>query len=208
MRFRRWYYDRFSRFYDRFVQAHSKDSAESLRSFLAETLQLKPGHTVLDLCTGTGSSALAAARHEGVRVIGIDFSLGMLREALRKSPPENAPFWVQADVQMLPVGDATADRVSCSYAIYELSREVRNRMLSEVVRVLKPGGRFVMMEHLPPEKPLVRLLYVIRIYVLGTRGVRSFAGSEEAELKRFFAATGTIVAPSGRTKAVYGTKAE
>jgi len=206
MSFRRWYYDRFSSFYDRFVRMHSGDTAESMREFLAEVMDLKEGHTAVDLCTGTGASALTMARRNGVRVIGIDFSGGMLRQALRKSPPVNPPLWVRADVRRLPLADSSADRVSCSYAMYELSEDARRDLLREVVRVLKPGGKFVMMEHLPPARPLTRFLYKIRIYVLGTRGVRSFAGAEEDEFRRFFTEVGTVSAPTGRTKAVYGIR--
>jgi hypothetical protein len=90
--------------------------------------------------------------------------------------------------------------------MYELSGEAREKVLQEAARILKPEGMFIMMEHLPPIRQLVRLLYLIRIYVLGTRGVRSFAGSEERELARFFERIGTAIAPGGRTKAVFGFK--
>ena len=63
-----------------------------------------------------------------------------------------------------------------------------------------------MMEHLPPKRPLVKLLYLIRIYLLGSTGVRSFAGSEEKELRRFLTQVGTAVSPGGKTKAVFGRK--
>jgi ubiquinone/menaquinone biosynthesis C-methylase UbiE len=92
--------------------------------------------------------------------------------------------------------------------MYELSGDARERVLHEAVRILKPEGMFVMMEHLPPTRRLVRLLYRIRIYVLGTRGVRSFVGSEERELARYFERIGTAIAPGGRTKAVFGLKTE
>jgi hypothetical protein len=65
---------------------------------------------------------------------------------------------------------------------------------------------FIMMEHLPPVRRSVRLLYLIRIYLLGTRGVRSFAGSEGKELARSFENIETVMPPGGRTKAVYGFK--
>jgi ubiquinone/menaquinone biosynthesis C-methylase UbiE len=90
--------------------------------------------------------------------------------------------------------------------MYELSGHAREQTLREVVRVLRPGGMFIMMEHLPPTRRFIKLLYLIRIYLLGTRGVRSFAGSEEKELARFFEKVGSTVAPGGRTKATYGRK--
>ena len=75
-----------------------------------------------------------------------------------------------------------------------------------MTRILKPAGMFIMMEHLPPRRPAVKLLYLIRIYLLGSRGVRSFAGSEEKELRRSFIQVGTITSHGGKTKAVFGYK--
>ena len=122
----------------------------------------------------------------GIRVIGVDFSEGMLRQAMRKSVGCSWIHWVQADARALPLASCMVDRVTCSYAMYELSGKARHDVLREVTRILKPAGMFVMMEHLPPRRPVVKLLYLIRIYLLGSRGVRSFAGSEEKELRRFF----------------------
>lgn len=207
MSVRRRYYNLFSSFYDLFVRLHSRDAGEAMRSFLAETARLDKAHTVLDLCTGTGSSALRMARERPARVIGIDFSEGMLRRARSKSPPQRSCSWIQADATALPIASHSVDRATCAYAMYELSGDARDRVLEEVSRVLKPGGMFVMMEHLPPTRRLIRLFYVIRIYLLGTKGVRSFAGSEERALTRHFEGIGTAVAPGGKTKAVFGFKA-
>ncbi len=177
-----------------------------MRSFLAETARLTPPCTVVDLCTGTGSSALQMAREAGVRVVGIDFSEGMLRRARTKSSRGEACFWVQADATSLPIASCSVDRVTCTYAMYELSGDAREKLLREAARVLKPGGMFIMMEHLPPSRRIIRLLYLIRIYVLGTRGVRSFAGAEEKQLARIFNGVETSTAPGGKTKAVFGFK--
>jgi len=202
---RRCYYNLFSSFYDRFVRLHSGDRQETMRDFLAEVSHLHQGQTVVDLCTGTGSSALRLAR-AGIRVVGVDFSEGMLRQASRKSVGCSWIHWVQADARALPILSCSVDRVTCSYAMYELSGTARREVLREVTRILKPAGMFIMMEHLPPRGPLVKLLYLIRIYLLGSRGVRSFAGSEEKELRRFFIQVGTITSHGGKTKAVFGCK--
>jgi len=202
---RRCYYNLFSSFYDWFVRLHSGDRQERMRNFLAEVACLQKGQTVVDLCTGTGSSALRLARAR-IRVIGVDFSEGMLRQASRKSVGCSWIHWLQADARALPILSCSVDRVTCSYAMYELSGIARREVLREVIRILKPAGMFMMMEHLPPRRPLVKMLYLIRIYLLGTRGVRSFAGSEEKELGRFFIRVGTITSHGGKTKAVIGYK--
>ena len=206
MRFRRHYYNVFSTFYDGFIRLHSRDTGEAMRSFLAETARLDQGCRVVDLCTGTGSSALRMVQEDKVRVIGVDFSEGMLRQAQSKSLRGPACFWIRADATCLPISPSSVDRVTCTYAMYELSGEAREKVLQEAERILKPGGMFVMMEHLPPSHSFIKLLYLIRIYVMGTKGVRSFAGAEEKELARFFDKIETVVAPGGRTKAVYGLK--
>jgi len=177
-----------------------------MRSFLAGTAGLDDMSTVVDLCTGTGASALQMAKRGRTRVIGIDFSEGMLRRARRKTPQEAACSWIQADATTLPISSCSVERVTCAYAMYELSGDAREKLLQEAVRILKPAGMFIMMEHLPPNRRLIKFLYLIRIYVLGTRGVRSFAGTEEETLARFFHGIETVVAPGGKTKAVYGFK--
>ncbi len=205
MRFRRCYYNLFSSFYDWFVRLHSGDRQETMRDFLAEVACLQQGHKVVDLCTGTGSSALRLAR-AGIQVTGVDFSEGMLRQARQKAAGCSWIHWVQADARALPILPCSVDRVTCSYAMYELSGTARLEVLHEVTRVLKPEGMFIMMEHLPPTRPFVKLLYLIRIYLLGSRGTRSFAGSEEEELRRFFTQVGTVKSDGGKTKAVFGCK--
>lgn len=202
---KRRYYDLFSSFYDRFVRLHSGDRQESMRDFLAEVADARDGQTVVDLCTGTGASALRLAR-AGARVIGIDFSAGMLQQARRKTVGSAGIQWVQADVRALPISSCSADRAACSYAMYELPGTVRHAVLQEVIRILKPGGKFVMMEHLPPKRALIKLLYLVRIHVLGSKGVGSFAGSEEGELRRYFDRVGTIMSRGEKTKAVFGFK--
>jgi demethylmenaquinone methyltransferase/2-methoxy-6-polyprenyl-1,4-benzoquinol methylase len=205
MRFRRSYYNLFSSFYDRFVRLHSGDRQETMRDFLVEAARLRQGHTVVDLCTGTGSSALRLARDE-IRVIGVDFSEGMLEQARRKSVGCSRIHWIQADARALPILSCSVDRVTCSYAMYELSGTARREVLQEATRILKPAGMFLMMEHLPPARLLIRLLYLIRIYLLGSRGVRSFAGSEEKELRRFLFQVETVTSVGGKTKVVFGFK--
>ena len=197
----------FSYAYDTFVRLHSRDPGESIRTFLAEEAKVDSASTVVDLCTGTGSSALRMAKeNKKARIIGVDFSEGMLSQARKKSHKKANVLWIQADVSELPISSHSVDRVTCTYAMYELSGNTREKTLKEVFRILKPGGMFVMVEHLPPNRPLVKLLYLIRIYILGTRGVRSFAGAEERELARFFTEVGSTIEDGGKTKAIYGVK--
>jgi len=208
MSFRRRYYNLFSHGYDGFVRLHSRAAGRSMRAFLAQEARLDSAARIVDLCTGTGSSALCMAEeNRRALVVGLDFSEGMLRRARRKTPPGASVSWVQADVRALPLASGSVDRATCAYAMYELSGPTRREALREVVRVLRPGGLFVMMEHLPPDRRWIKLLYLVRIQLLGTSGVRSFAGAEEKELAGFFAEVGSVKAPGGKTKVVFGKKA-
>ena len=78
-RMRRAYYDAFSRFYDRFVALHSRDTGGLARKFLADRLPVQEGGAVLDICTGTATllSHLQAKVGGDGRVVGLDFSRGM-----------------------------------------------------------------------------------------------------------------------------------
>ncbi len=209
-RWRRRYYDVFSMFYDRVIALHSRDASASLRAFLLERVGVGPGCRLLDLCTGTGAVALRAAARvgDGGLVVGIDFSGGMIRKAREKAPaPGRAgPFFVVGDAARLPFRDAAFDAVTCSHAMYELDPETRDAALEESLRVLRPGGRFAMMEHCEPARPLIRLLYRIRLAAMGSGRNRAFARDEVPFLARRFREVTREIAPGGRSKVIAGTR--
>jgi len=210
-RIRRFYYDIFSNFYDLIIDLHSKDKSEGLRDFLVESAGIGPGSAVLDICSGTGSVALKAAelvKEEGGRVVALDFSLGMLKKARRKSGEKNLGSLdlVQADVSCLPFPDCSFDRVTCSHAMYELTGKARMEGLGEINRVLKKGGRFFMMEHEVPQRPFVRFLYHVRLTTMGSRENRGFARDEIPELSAHFSDVQKSRSPTGRSKLLSGTK--
>jgi demethylmenaquinone methyltransferase/2-methoxy-6-polyprenyl-1,4-benzoquinol methylase len=209
-RFRRAYYDFFSRFYDRLIALHSRDGGARLRDFLVEHAGVGAGNRILDLCTGTGAVALRAARASapGGLAVGLDFSAGMIRRAqakTRASLAEGVAF-VVGDAARLPFASGSFDAVSCSHAMYELSPEVRDRTLTEARRVLRTGGCFVMMEHCEPTRPLVRLLYRVRLAAMGSSRNRDFARDGVPFLARFFANVQRELSPTGRSKLVRGVK--
>ena len=92
---------------------------------------------LLDLATGTGLVARAAARR-GARVVAVDRSRAMLDMARRLSP--QLDFRV-ADVHALPFDRAAFDAVTCGLSLSHFAR--RDEVLREVLDVLRPGGRFV-----------------------------------------------------------------
>jgi len=138
---------------------------------------------VLDLCCGTGDMALASSKR-GLSVIGLDGDMTMLRAARGKS--EGMPL-VLADATRLPFRNSSFDSVSVAWGIRNIPD--RPAALSEAMRVLRPGGRCIVLESVLPGNPLLRFLF--RLYarfwipllarLVGTdpSAYRYFAGSVE-----------------------------
>ncbi len=202
------YYDVFSRYYDLFVELHSKGKTNSSRRHLAHKTGAASGDRVLDLCTGTGAVALALSEQVGPdgMVVGVDFSRGMLRKAREKAAKQGITniTCIQADVGAMPFRDNSFAATTCSYAFYELKGSMRSKVLEEVVRTTRPDGLFCMMEHDIPENRLVRTLFYIRIYVAGLKGVRQFLTEELSLFKRFFKDVKKESIHAGRSKIVCG----
>ena len=207
---RRRYYDLFSRFYDRFVAWHSGEPTGSMRRALAEQATCAPVRRVLDLCCGTGAvtRALAEMAPADAIVVGLDFSWGMLSCGMAGARKADAPAvrWVQADASALPFKDSVFDVVTCAYALYELKGPTRSIMLREVARVLAPGGRLLAMEHEVPSRRLLRVLFSIRLAVIGAEGARAFLGGEINEFSRVFSRVRKDVLPPGKSKILMGFK--
>ncbi len=109
---------------------------------------VRPGAIVVDVACGTGDlAALAAAA--GARVVGIDSAAGMLARARGRGAA-----LVRADAAALPLGRASADAVTCGFAL----RNVVDlpRVLAEAARVLRPAGRLVLLEVAEPSGTLLR----------------------------------------------------
>jgi ubiquinone/menaquinone biosynthesis C-methylase UbiE len=201
-RVRQVYYDKFSRFYDRFVALHSRDVQGSARKFLADKLPVESGAWVLDLCTGTASllSHLQAKVGRDGQVVGMDFSRGMLKVAHEKTRSLPNIHLVEADAGQLPFAAGAFDAVTCSHAFYELKGETKERALQEVVRVLRPQGAFLMMEHDVPSNAFVRALFYLRLTFIGAGRAITFLRHEQQVLMRYFGSVEKVVPPGGRSK--------
>jgi len=125
-------------------QAHAADYASHLdptlagaTQRLAELAEASPGVRLLDLATGAGAVARAAAGG-GASVVGVDLSPAMLALARELSP---AIDFSVADAHSLPFDDAAFDVVTCGLTVSHF--EDRQRALGEVLRVLRAGGWLV-----------------------------------------------------------------
>ena len=126
------------------------------------SLQLTGGERVLDLCTGTGDLAIAAARARppAARVVGVDFSDAMLRVGARKLRTERLDAriaMVRGDATRVPLGSASVDAVTIGFGIRNV--EQMDVACAEVYRVLKPGGRLAILEFTVPTLPVFGAVY-------------------------------------------------
>ena len=200
--FRRSYYNAFSRFYDKFVALHSVDAQGALRKFFSDKVPVKEGDCVLDICTGTGSVLLFLREKIGPEglVVGADFSRGMLKVGQEKNKMYVNISLVESDVAYLPFKPNEFDAVTCTHAFYELKGETQDRVLREIVRVLKAGKPFIMMEHDVPKSALIRVLFYIRLFSMGAKRAFYILRHETRTLKGYFRVVEKIPTPTGRSK--------
>ncbi len=130
-----------------------------------ECLESSPKR-LLDICCGTGKLAvkLTGVADSNTRIVGVDFSLPMLKlavsEAGRSNSGEKVSF-VHGDAAALPFPDGHFDCVGIAFAFRNLTYKnpLTLRYLAEIVRVLRPGGRFVIVESSQPRVRLIRKLF-------------------------------------------------
>lgn len=117
----------------------------------ARALDAGPGERVLDLAAGTGVSTREYAR-SGAWCVAADFSLGMLRAGTDRGVP-----MVAANALELPFSAESFDAVTVSLGLRNFA-DVR-AALTEIARVVRPGGRLVICEVSTPPNPLIRFVY-------------------------------------------------
>ena len=117
-------------------------------------------NTILDIATGTGDLAIALAGTDANKIIGLDISSGMLeigKQKVTKKGLENRIEMVWGDSESMPFEDNTFDAITVAFGIRNF--ETLENGLKEILRVLKPGGRFVILETSVPTKTPYRQGY-------------------------------------------------
>lgn len=117
---------------------------------------------ILDVACGTGDSTIALAKGAapGSRITGVDISEGMMALVMRKAAKEGVHDRIRlqvADGEALPFADESYHRVFCAFGIRNF--EHKEKGLEEFLRVLKPGGKAVILELSVPGNRFLRKLY-------------------------------------------------
>jgi len=125
--------------------------------------RIQPGDHALDLCCGTGDLTFALAA-QGAEVIGLDFSEPMLAVAREKAArigsagdAKSRIQFIQGDAQKIPFAENSFDVLTIGYGLRNLAD--LDAGLRDMLRVAKPGGRFVALEFGKPGNALWRMIY-------------------------------------------------
>jgi demethylmenaquinone methyltransferase/2-methoxy-6-polyprenyl-1,4-benzoquinol methylase len=154
-------FDRIAPHYDAMNTLMTAGIDRLWRRNAVDAAQLRPGMRVLDVATGTGKLALAAAERVGPsgQVVGLDPSGEMLARARRAASRHagNQVTFVQADAVALPFADGTFDAVIIGFGLRNLPDPGAG--LREMTRVAAPGGRMVVLEIAEPAGGLGSVLF-------------------------------------------------
>jgi len=153
-------FDRIAHRYDTINTVLSAGTDSGWRRRAARETGLAPGGSALDIACGSGKLTADLARLAGAagRVVGLDFSPQMLEVARREHPRLE---FLEGDALNLPFEDASFDASTIAFGLRNLADPVRG--LREMLRVVKPSGRVVVLEFVRPPRGLVGGAY--RIYL-------------------------------------------
>ena len=175
-------FDETAQWYDWTERFLSFGSGERYRRQALERAGLAPGMKLLDLASGTGVVARPAAEvtKDPRAIVCMDASFGMLRSGGRTSSAR-----VQSPAENLPLRDASFDRISIGFALRHFAD--LSVVFRECRRVLRPGGKIVILEITAPESRLARGFLGFYMGRVGPAVIRMRTGSTRAaELFRYY----------------------
>ena len=143
-------FDRIAGVYDLMNSVMTAGLHHRWRERAADLAELGPGARALDVATGTGDLAIELARRVGPdgEVVGSDFSPGMLERARRKAPELR---FEEGDALALPYPDDAFDAATVGFGARNFAD--LDQGLREMTRVVRPGGKVVVLEITTPTKP-------------------------------------------------------
>jgi demethylmenaquinone methyltransferase / 2-methoxy-6-polyprenyl-1,4-benzoquinol methylase len=198
-------FDRIARVYDLMNSLMTAGLHHRWRERAADLAAVGAGDRALDVASGTGDLAIELARRVGpaVSVVGSDFSEAMLERAREKSA---AVTWEWANALELPYPDGGFDAATVGFGARNFAD--LDRGLAELARVVRPGGRVVILEITTPQRPPLSTFFSIwfdRIvpalgrlagdpdaYAYLPSSVRRFPGPEELAARMTGAGLGDV----------------
>jgi ubiquinone/menaquinone biosynthesis C-methylase UbiE len=147
--------------YDSYMRKMTLGTERKLRDMEVGLAQLKSGDQVLEVGCGTGTLTLAAKRQVGAagQAYGIDVIPKMIDVCRRKAEEAGAEISFQVGgIDNIPFPAGKFDAVLCSFMIFHMSEGVRHRGIQEIRRVLKPGGRLVVVDMALPAGGVARVI--------------------------------------------------
>jgi demethylmenaquinone methyltransferase / 2-methoxy-6-polyprenyl-1,4-benzoquinol methylase len=155
-------FDTISGNYDRLNRVISFGIDVKWRKKVVQLVSQKNPKTILDIATGTGDLAIMMANTSAEKIIGLDISQGMLDVGIKKIDSKNLNHKIEmlnADSEAMPFEDNSFDAITVAFGIRNF--ENLDKGLSEILRVLKPNGIFVILETSNPTQTPYKQGYVL-----------------------------------------------
>ena len=188
-----------ARSYDLNNRVHSLWQDQSWRRFAVRKAQVRPTDIALDVACGTGDISQALAKAGAAKVVGLDFTFEMLEIARHKAGklraadrPERITY-IQGDAQDLPLANGSVDIVTIAFGIRNVLKP--EAAIAEFRRVLRPGGRLVILEFAEPNWALVRWFNSLYCRQIMPRTATWIAGDKSGAYKYLPKSVQTFFSP-------------
>ena len=145
--------------YDLNNRLHSMWRDQAWRKRAVEMAKILPNDHVLDMACGTGDLTAMLAQEHPARTLGIDYTAAMLDIARRKAtgiPIEHRPTYQKGDAMDIELEDLSMDVITIAFGIRNVAEP--ERAVAEFARILRPGGRLLILEFSTPSNPLIRIM--------------------------------------------------
>jgi len=153
-------FDNISGKYDLLNRILSMGIDVSWRKKVVKSVKKENPATILDIATGTGDLAIAMAKSTDAKITGFDLSAGMLevgRKKVEEQNLQNRIEMIQGDAENMPFEDNSFDVITVAFGVRNF--ENLEKGLNDIYRVLKPGGKFIILEFSQPESFPMKQLY-------------------------------------------------
>lgn len=174
-------FDTISENYDGLNKIISFGTDAKWKQKILKMVAAKQPTTILDIATGTGDLAILFAKTSASEIIGLDISQGMLDIGKKKIEAQKLDTKIQmvlGDGENIPYADNYFDVITVAYGVRNF--EHLEKGLSEILRTLKPGGQFIILETSVPTKfPFKQGYYVYTNFIMPTIG-KLFSNDKKA----------------------------